>query len=78
MGTNLSSTARRSALALALVVGVAGAIVLPAAAASKAQPTKHHRTGHASTDTKVGGGTAVLGPAVKYVRTKNGTVRQVR
>jgi hypothetical protein len=78
MGKVLSSTARRSALALALAVGVAGAIALPASAATHAQPTKHHRTGHASTGTKVGGGSAVLGPAVKYVRTKSGAVRRVR
>jgi hypothetical protein len=78
MGKVLCSTARRSTFALALAVGVAGAIALPASAASHGQPTKHHRTGHASTGTKVAGGSAVLGPAVKYVRTKNGTVRQVR
>jgi hypothetical protein len=78
MGTVLSSTARRSALALALAVGVAGAIALPASAASQTKPAKHHRAGHASTGTKVGGGATVLGPAVKYVRTKNGKVRQVR
>jgi hypothetical protein len=78
MGKVLSSTARRSAVALALAVGVAGAIALPASAASQAQPTKHHRAGHASTGKKASGGNAVLGPAVKYVRTRNGTVRQVR
>jgi hypothetical protein len=78
MGTVLVLTARRSAVALALAVGVAGAIALPASAASPPQPTKHHRSGHASTSTKVGSGTAVLGPAVKYVRLKDGTIRQVR
>lgn len=78
MGTVLSWTARRSAVTLALAVGVAGAVALSASAASATQPTKHHRSGHASTGTKVGSGNVVLGPAVKYVRMKDGTIRQVR
>jgi hypothetical protein len=93
MGRKLSPTARRSICALALVVGVAGAIALPAAAsASHGKQAPQHRT-HGSTvvkvvdgtaalggttSTKVGNSAAVLGPAVKYVRMKDGTVRQVR
>jgi hypothetical protein len=77
MGTHLSSTARRSACALALVVGVAAAIVLPAAAASHGKPAAHHRA-HVSTGKHVAGGGAVLGTAVKYVRTNDGRVHKVR
>ena len=93
MGTNLSTTARRSIAALALVVGVAGAIALPAAASASHGKRASQRRTHVSTVVKVVDGTAalggttstkaeistvVLGPAVKYVRTEDGKVHQVR
>ena len=63
MGKNLSSTARRSICALALVVGVAGAIALPAvASASHGKRASQHRT-HVSTVVRVADGTAARGGA---------------
>jgi hypothetical protein len=78
MSTVLSTTARHGALALALAVGVAGAVALPAAAAAHGKPMRHHRSGHASTGVPADGGGAVLGPAVKYVRHADGSVHRVR
>ena len=66
--------ARRAALLLTVMVGTAGVAGLTAstadAAASPKVKTGHHR--HAETSG------AVLGPAVKYVRESDGTVRRVR
>lgn len=93
MGTHLSKTARHIAVALTLAVGAAGAVALPAWAASHGKSPAQHRTGHASVGTQVGSGvavpgpavstkgetgTVVLGPAVKYVRHKDGSIHQVR
>jgi hypothetical protein len=93
MGTHLSMTARHLAVALTLSVGAAGAVALPAWAASHGKSPAHHRTGHTSvgtrvgtgaavprsaTSTKVGSGKVVLGPAVKYVRHKDGSIHRVR
>lgn len=83
MRTVLSMTARRRALLLALAVGLAGAVAVPASAASHEKQPRHNRSGHASVGgpvTKGGGGPAGvrLGPAVKYVRDADGTVRRVR
>jgi hypothetical protein len=66
--------ARRAALLLTVMVGTAGVAGLTASTADAAASSKakagHHR--HAKTSG------AVLGPAVKYVRESDGTVRQVR
>jgi len=66
--------ARRAAFLLAVMAGTAGVAGLTAstadAAASPKVKTGHHR--HAETSG------AVLGPAVKYVRDSDGTIRQVR
>ena len=66
--------ARRAALLLTVMVGTAGVAGLTASTADAAASPKgkagHHR--HAETSG------AVLGPAVKYVRESDGTVRQVR
>jgi hypothetical protein len=66
--------ARRAALLLAFMAGTAGVVGLTASTADAAAfpkvKTGHHR--HAETSG------AVLGPAVKYVRESDGTVRQVR
>jgi len=93
MGTHLSMTTRHLAVALTLAVGAAGAVALPAWAASHAKSPAQHQPGHASVGTKVGTGTAVpdsavstkvgtgavrLGPAVKYVRHKDGSIHRVR
>ena len=94
MGTHLSMTARHVAVALALAVSAAGAVALPAWAASHGKSPAQHQPGHASVGTKVGTGTAVpdsavstkvgtgtavrLGPAVKYVRHKDGSIHRVR
>lgn len=81
MRTVLCTTAGRRALLLALAAGSAAALALPAAAADSMSPPRHTRPEPAPV-TAVGadGGTggAVLGPAVKYVRDADGTVRQVR
>ena len=47
MGTHLSMTARHLAVALTLAVGAAGAVALPAWAASHGKSPAQHRTGHA-------------------------------
>jgi len=93
MGTHLSMTTRHLAMALTLAVGAAGAVALPAWAASHGKSPAQHQPGHASVGTKVGTGTAVpdsavstkvgtgavrLGPAVKYVRHKDGSIHRVR
>jgi len=93
MGTHLSMTTRHLAVALTLAVGAAGAVALPAWAASHGKSPAQHQPGHASVGTKVGTGTAVpdsavstkvgtgavrLGPAVKYVRHKDGSIHRVR
>ena len=93
MGTHLSMTTRHLAVALTLAVGAAGAVALPAWAASHGKSPAQHQPGHASVSTKVGTGTAVpdsavstkvgtgavrLGPAVKYVRHKDGSIHRVR
>jgi len=86
-------TTRHLAVALTLAVGAAGAVALPAWAASHGKSPAQHQPGHASVGTKVGTGTAVpdsavstkvgtgavrLGPAVKYVRHKDGSIHRVR
>jgi hypothetical protein len=70
-------TGRRVAL-LALVVGTAGAIALPAAAADNS-PATQHGSGHASTHQggKQHAGDVGLIPPVKYVRDADGTIHQV-
>jgi hypothetical protein len=84
MRTVLSTTARRRAVTLALTAGVVIAFAGPASAAtSSGKPAKHHRAGHASTGSKTGTGIGSdsgvrLGPAVKYVRSADGTIRRVR
>ena len=93
MGTHLSMTTRHLAMALTLAVGAAEAVALPAWAASHGKSPAQHQPGHASVGTKVGTGTAVpdsavstkvgtgavrLGPAVKYVRHKDGSIHRVR
>ena len=108
MGTHLSMRTRHLAVALTLAVGAAGAVALPAWAASHGKSPAQHQPGHASVGTKVGTGTAVsdsavsrkvgtgtavpdrttstkvgtgtvrLGPAVKYVRHKDGSIHRVR
>lgn len=77
------TTAGRRAVRLALVVGSVGVLALPASAA---QALSSSGSRHATTRTAkasgvtVGeqGGNTVLGTAVKYVRTADGTIRQVR
>src|SRR6185503_8473641 len=59
MGTHLSMTTRHLAMALTLAVGAAGAVALPAWAASHGKSPAQHQPGHASVGTKVGTGTAV-------------------
>jgi hypothetical protein len=70
-----TKAARRTALLLAVAAGTAGAAGMTATSADASASPKvkagHHR--HASAS-----GAAVLGPAVKYVRESDGTVRQVR
>jgi hypothetical protein len=93
MGTSLSTTARHLAVALTLAVGAAGAVALPAWAASQGKSPAHHRTGHPSVGTKVGNSKIVrggvdstkaahggvhLGPAVKYKRHKDGSIHRTR
>jgi hypothetical protein len=67
--------ARRAALLLVVMAGTAGVAGLTASTADAAASPKvkagHHRHVERS-------GAAVLGPAVKYVRESDGTVRQVR
>ena len=69
--------ARRAALLLVVMTGTAGVAGLTASTADAAASPKgkagHHR--HAETSGAV---STVLGPAVKYVRESDGTVRQVR
>lgn len=82
-----STTGARRALLLALVAGTAGVVALPATSADAASASggKHASRGsHTRTATgagvgaDLGGGGAVLGPAVKYVRAADGSIRQVR
>jgi hypothetical protein len=71
MGMHLSKTARHLAVALTLAVGAAGAVALPAWAASHGKSPAQHRTGqHAPVGTSVGTGAAVPDAAVS---TKVGT-----
>jgi len=73
-----STTARRGALLLAGVTTLAGlvggATAIPASAAVAHRVTHHHRAHAAAGDT----GGVVLGPAVKFVRQADGSIRQVR
>ncbi|MCY7373385.1 MAG: hypothetical protein LH461_06770 [Spirochaetaceae bacterium] len=77
------TTAGRRVLRLAFVVGSVGALALPASAAQAlSSPGSRPATPRVakSSAAKAGdqGGPAVLGSAVKYVRTADGTIRQVR
>ena len=69
-----TSAARRTALLLALVAGTAGVAGMTASTADASASPKgkagHHR--HAEP------AGAVLGPAVKYVRESDGSVRRAR
>jgi hypothetical protein len=89
MRTVLCSTTvgRRAALLLTLAVGTVGVVALPAPAAdaSSSSGGKHGRQAGSLTRTSYGSaaragedGSVALGPAVKYVRTPDGTIRQVR
>ena len=86
-----STTAGRGAFLLALVAGTVGGstFALPASAADAsaagrgphAHHAGHHRGhGSAAGSGEAGGtsGAAALGPAVKYVRSADGTIREVR
>jgi hypothetical protein len=65
MGTHLSTPARHLAVALTLAVGAAGAVALPAWAASHGKSPAQHRTGqHAPVGSSVGTGAAVSDAAV--------------
>ncbi len=75
-----STTAGRGRLLPVLVAGVVGGSILggilaPSASAATGR-TGHHRP-HGTVTTVSGSGVA-LGPAVKYVRQSDGTVRLVR
>jgi hypothetical protein len=71
-----STTARRCAATLALAVGLALTVAVPASAATHGGlSSKHNRSGHAATGST--GGVA-LGPAVKYVRHADGSIHRVR
>jgi hypothetical protein len=81
MRTVLCTTAGRRTLLLTLAVGVAGAVTLPAAVATSSSAAQHPRPEPApvtAADEVGDPGVAVLGPAVKYVRGADGTVRRVR
>ena len=76
-----NTTAGRGRLLPVLVAGVVGGSILggafaPSASAAVAGRAGHHRPHHAAA-TATGSGVA-LGPAVKYVRQPDGTVRLVR
>ena len=78
-----NTTAGRRVLRLALVAGSVGALALPVSAAqalsspgSRPASPRVARGNAAVVGDR--GGPAVLGPAVKYVRTTDGTIRQVR
>lgn len=76
-----STTAGRGRLLPVLVAGVVGGSILggvlaPSASAAATGRTGHHRPHGAVT--KVSGSGVALGPAVKYVRQSDGTVRLVR
>ena len=69
--------ARRAAFLLALVAGTAGVAGMTASTADAAASPKgkagHHRHVEPS-----GAAATVLGPAVKYVRESDGSIRRVR
>lgn len=70
-----STTAGRHAFLLTLVAGMVGVVALPATSADAAAASGRRHAGvHAGTP----GGVAVLGPAVKYVRESDGSIRRVR
>ncbi len=76
-----STTAGRVRLLPVLVAGVVGGSILggilaPTASAAASGRTAHHRA-HGTVAVAPGTGVA-LGPAVKYVRLPDGTVRRVR
>ena len=75
-----STTAGRGAFLLALVAGVVGGPLAGSAAASSGPASDAPRAGHHRPQgaTAGGKGSAVLGPAVKYVRSPDGSVRRVR
>jgi len=70
-----STTAGRRAFLLALVAGMAGAVALPATSADAAASSGGR---HAGVHAGIRDGVAVLGPAVKYVRSSDGSIRRVR
>lgn len=85
-----STTAGKGAFLLALVAGAVGGmtLALPASAADgtaagggpHVRHAAHHRTHGTATGTGRRAGTTgvLLGPATKYVRLSDGTVREVR
>ena len=84
MRTALRTTAWRRTLTVTLAVALSGALAVPAATAAQSS-APHKRSGHVATATVSGAkavgtstGVAVVGPAVKYVRKADGTVRRVR
>ena len=77
------TTVGRRLLRVALVAASVGALALPASAAqaltsSGSRPASPRVTKSNAVVVGNRGGPAVLGPAVKYVRTADGTIRQVR
>lgn len=82
MGTVLSRTAWCRTLMVTLVVVVSGSVALPAATAAQSSHKQSRKASTASNSRVDGGATrtdvAVVGPAVKYVRTADGSVRRVR
>ena len=81
MRTVLCTRAGRLGLGLALVAGLGAAVALPAAAASERAPVRQSRPEVAPVSSTAHQGpqsAAVLGPAVKYVRDADGTIRHVR
>ena len=84
MGKVLGTRAERWTLAATILVGVVGAVILPATteAHASSSPLRSGFMAAAPTAPVMGGtagsGNAVVGTAVKYVRNADGTVRRVR
>ena len=69
-----TKAARRAALLLVVMTGSAGVAGLTASTADAAASTKVKAGQHRHANTSG----AVLGPAVKYVRESDGTIRRTR